>query len=58
MDRFWINTKKCLYQRVIVPTPLCGADAWCMRSAEIGKVNVLEMKYYECIKFGMKWYVE
>ena len=41
-----INAKKCLhvYEGVIVPTPLYGAEAWGMRNAERRKVNVLEMK--------------
>ena len=39
-----IKTKKCLYEGVIVPTALYGAEAWGMRSAESRKVNVLEMK--------------
>ena len=39
-----IKAKKCLYERVIVPTALDGAEAWGMRSAERRKVNVLEMK--------------
>ena len=39
-----IKTKKCLYEGVIVPTALYGAEAWGMRSAERWKVNVLEMK--------------
>ena len=39
-----IKAKKCLYEGVIVPTALYGAEAWCMRSAERRKVNVLEMK--------------
>ena len=39
-----INDKKYLYERVIVPTALYGAEAWAMRSAERRKVNVLEMK--------------
>ena len=34
----------CLYEGVIVPTALYGAEAWGMRSAERIKVNVLEMK--------------
>ena len=39
-----IKAKKCLYEGVIiVPTALNGAEAWGMRSAERGKVNVLEM---------------
>ena len=39
-----IKAKKCPYEGVIVPTALCGAEAWGMRSAERKKVNVLEMK--------------
>ena len=39
-----IKAKKCLYEGVIVPTALDGAEAWGMRSAERRKVNVLEMK--------------
>ena len=41
---FGIKAKKCLYEGVIVPTALYGADAWGMRSTERRKVNVLEMK--------------
>ena len=36
-----IKAKKCLYEGVIVPTALYGAEAWGMRSAERRKVNVL-----------------
>ena len=39
-----IKAKKCLYEGVIVPTALYGAEAWGMRSAQRRKVNVLEMK--------------
>ena len=39
-----IKAKKCLYEGVIVPTALYGAEAWGMRIAEKRKVNVLEMK--------------
>ena len=35
---------QCLYEGVIVPTALYGADTWGMKSAERRKVNVLEMK--------------
>ena len=35
---------KCLYEGVIVPTALYGAEASCMRSAERRKVNDIEMK--------------
>ena len=36
-----INAKKCLYEVVIVPTALYGAEAWGIRRAERRKVNVL-----------------
>ena len=39
-----IEPKKCLYEAIIVPKALYGAEAWGMRSAERRKVNVLEMK--------------
>ena len=42
-----IKAKKCLYERVIVPRALHGAEAWGMRNAERRKVNVLERK---CLK--------
>ena len=41
-----IKAKTCLYEAVIIPTVLYGAEAWLMRSAEIRKVNVLEMKCF------------
>ena len=36
-----IKAKKCLYEGVIVPTALYGAEAWGIRSAERRKWNVL-----------------
>ena len=39
-----IKAKRCLYEGVIVPTALYGAEACGMRSAERRKENVLEMK--------------
>ena len=39
-----IKAKKCLYEGVIVPTALYGAEARGMSSAERRKVNVIEMK--------------
>ena len=39
-----IKARKCLYEGVIVPTALYGAEACGMRSAERRKVNVLEVK--------------
>ena len=36
--------QKCLYEGVIVPITLHGAEAWGMRRAERRKVNVLGMK--------------
>ena len=38
-----IKAKKCLYEGVIVPTALYGAEAWGIRSAESRKVKILEM---------------
>ena len=32
-----INAKKCVNERVIVPTALFGAEAWGMRSVREGK---------------------
>ena len=40
----WKKAKKCVYEVIIVPTALYGAEACGMRSAERKKVNVLEMK--------------
>ena len=39
-----INTKKCIYEGVIVPTALYRAEALGVRCAERRKVNVLKMK--------------
>ena len=56
-----IKGNNCLYEGLIVPMPLYGAEAWDMRSVERRKVNVLEMKclrsLVECrewIELGMK----
>ena len=35
-----IKDKKCLYEGIILPTALYGAEAWGMGSAERRKVNV------------------
>ena len=42
-----IKVKKYLYEGVIVPTALYGAEAWGMRRSERRIVNVLEM---ECLR--------
>ena len=39
-----INPKKCLYEGVIAPTALYGAEVLGMRSAVRRKVDVLKMK--------------
>ena len=44
-----IKAKKCLYEGVIVPTALYGAEAWGMGSAEKMKVNVLGMKRFRSL---------
>ena len=55
-----IKAKEYLYEGVIVPTSLYGAEAWGMSSAERSKVYVLEIKClkslecHEWIELGMK----
>ena len=44
-----IKAKKCLCVVVFVAIALYGAEAWCMRSAERRKVNVLEMKCFRSL---------
>ena len=39
--RLGIKAKKCLYEGVIAPTALYGAEAWGMRSAERREVMFL-----------------
>ena len=39
-----IQAMKCLYDGVIVPTAMYGAETFGMRSSERRKVNVLEIK--------------
>ena len=39
-----IKAKKCLFEGIIVPAALYGAEVFGMRSAERRKLNVLEMK--------------
>ena len=46
---------KCLYEGVIVPTALYGAEAWGMRSAERRKVNVLEMCLSSSVSVTNVW---
>ena len=44
-----IKAKKCLYEGVIVPMALYGAETWGMRSAARRKVNVLEIKCFRSL---------
>ena len=39
-----LNVKKCVYERVIVPTVLYGAETWGLRESERKKLNVFEMR--------------
>ena len=39
-----IQAKKFLYEGVVVPTALYGAEAWGIRSSERRNVNAVEMK--------------
>ena len=43
-DKWQIKAKKCLYEGVIVPTALYGAEEWGIRSDKKRNLNVLEMK--------------
>ena len=43
------KAKKCLYEGVIVPTAMYGAEAWGMRCAERMNVNYHEMKCLRCL---------
>ena len=47
--RLGIKAKKRLYEGVIVPSALYGAEAWSMRRAERRKMNVLEMKCFRSL---------
>ena len=49
-----IKAKKCLYERVIVPRALYGAEACDMRSAERRKMNVLWMKCLRSLLEGSR----
>ena len=44
------HEKNCLYEGVIVPMALHGAELWSMRSVERRKVKVVEMK---CLRSWM-----
>ena len=39
-----LNVKKCVYERVIVPTVLYGAETWGLRERERKKLNIFEMR--------------
>ena len=39
-----LNVKKCVYERVIVPTVLYGAETWGLRESERKKLNVFQMR--------------
>jgi len=39
-----LGAKRCLYERVVVPTVLYGAETWALRESERKKLNVFEMK--------------
>ena len=43
IENFLTKVTKCLYEGVIVPTALHGAEVWGMTSPERRKVNVPEM---------------
>ena len=48
-----MKARTCLYEGVIIPTALYGAEPWGMRRSERRKVNLLDMKSLR-IELGMK----
>ena len=39
-----MNVKKVLYEKVVVPTVMCGSESWGMEVTKTQKLNVFEMK--------------
>ncbi len=51
-----MSAKKKLYEGVVVPTALCGAETWNMGAAERKRLNVMEMRYLRSRACSMIWY--
>ena len=49
-----IKVKKCLCERVFVPTALYRAAAWGMRSAERRSVREVWLESHDLMELGMK----
>ena len=47
-----INAKMCLYEGVIVPIVLYGAETWGMRSTERRKHYVLDIMFLNCLNIN------
>ena len=47
---------KCMYEGAVVPTALYGDEAWGIKNAEKGKVNLLEMMCLSSL-VGVTWIV-
>ena len=41
---FGMNVKRMMYERIVVPTVVYGAETWCMNAREKKCLNVMEMK--------------
>ena len=53
-----IKAKKCLYEGVIVPTALYGAEAWGMRSAERRNEKFKFKFKFKCVLLRKEIYIE
>ena len=50
-----MKVKKMLYEKMIVPTVLYGAETWGIRAAERQKLNVFEMKCLRSVAGVTRW---
>ena len=44
---FGVGVKIMMYERIVVPTVIYGAEAWCLKEVEKRRLNVFEMKCLE-----------
>ena len=39
-----MGVKRMMYERIVVPTMVYGAETWCLNAREKRRLNVLEIK--------------
>ena len=44
VELFGIGVKRMMYERIVVPTVIYGAEAWCLKEGEKRRLNVFEIK--------------